>query len=107
MLASLVFFERLPAADFAILHPVNGVAITTGNFVRWPDDKDLPLAERVQEFVRQTRERYPLKRETNLPLPVLLLAAVKFRTPVPPEFWRAAIFGPAPAPPAQSPRATT
>jgi hypothetical protein len=85
----------------------NGVAITTGNFVRWPDDKDLPLAERVQEFVRQTRERYPLKRETNLPLPVLLLAAVKFRTPVPPEFWRAAIFAPAPAPPPQPPPETT
>jgi hypothetical protein len=27
MLASLVFFERLPAADFAILHPVKVVSL--------------------------------------------------------------------------------
>ncbi|MDI1250390.1 MAG: hypothetical protein PSV13_16120 [Lacunisphaera sp.] len=79
----------------------NGVSITTGNFVRYPNEKDTTIAERLRSFVEQTRERYPLKRETNIPLPVLLLACVKYRTPIPPEFWRSAIFGKAPEPPAE------
>jgi len=53
----------------------------------------------------QSRLRYPLKRETNLPLPALLLACVKFRTPVPPEFWRAGLFGPIAEPATPSPGA--
>lgn len=81
----------------------SGVSITTGNFVRYPNEKEVGLAERLLNFVKQTRERYPLKRNTNLPLPVLFLACVKFRSPIPPEFWRSAIFGPLPEPSADTP----
>lgn len=70
----------------------NGVSITTGNFERYANEEELAIADRLTKFVEQSRERYPLKRETNLPLPVLLLACVKFRNPIPPEFWRAPIF---------------
>lgn len=73
-----------------------GVAITTSNFEREPRDAQVSITERLREFVRQTRERYPLKRETNLPLSVIFLAAVKHRTPIPPEFWRLGVFGPLP-----------
>lgn len=59
----------------------NGVSITTGNFVHNPNPEEVAIAERLISFVEQSRKRYPLKRETNLPLPVLLLACVKFRNP--------------------------
>lgn len=71
-----------------------GIAITTGNFERYPNDTKDSITDRLREFVRQTRERYPLKRQTNLPMSVLFLAAVKHRTPIPPEFWRRGVFGP-------------
>ena len=89
-------WERLMLSGKLENEEDNGVSITTGNFVRYPNPKDASIAERLLDFVRQTRERYPLKRETNLPLPVLLLACVKYRTPVPPEFWRSAVLGKAP-----------
>ncbi|MDO8541830.1 MAG: hypothetical protein Q7S40_15445 [Opitutaceae bacterium] len=83
-----------------------GVCITTGNFVRYPNQKEIGISERLLDFVKQSREMYPLKRKTNVPLPVLLLACVKFRIPVPPEFWRSAIFGPLAETPAPKDAAT-
>ncbi|GAB1487974.1 hypothetical protein MASR2M8_04170 [Opitutaceae bacterium] len=80
-----------------------GVCITTGNFVRYPNQKEIGIGDRLLDFIKQSREMYPLKRKTNVPLPVLLLACVKFRIPVPPEFWRSAIFGPASMPPPEKP----
>jgi hypothetical protein len=71
-----------------------GVAITTGNFERHGANAGKPIVERVRDFMLQCRARYPLKRETNLPLSVLLLACVKHRTPLAPDFWRASIFDP-------------
>lgn len=89
-------WEKLMLTGKLDLEEDTGVAITTGNFVRYPNEQEVGIVERLRDFVKQTRERYPLKRDTNLPLPVLLLACVKFRISIPPEFWRCGIFDPLP-----------
>jgi len=87
-------WEKLMLTGELLNKKDNGVAITTGNFVRYPNQKEASIAERIEDFIKQSREMYPTKRDTNLPLAVLLLACVKFRSPIPPEFWRSGIFGP-------------
>lgn len=89
-------WEKMTLAGELDSAPNRGVALTTGNFERYPGEPTEPIAKRVEEFIAQTRQRYPLQRETSLPLSVLFLACIKHRTPVPAEFWRAQIFGPLP-----------
>jgi hypothetical protein len=51
----------------------------------------LSLSEKIREYVTQTRLRYPWNKP-DIPLAVLILACIKHRSPLPPEFWRGTIF---------------
>lgn len=69
----------------------DGIAITTGNFERVAKADD-PLSKKIEEFIMQSREKFPFKRPCDIPLTVYILACIKHRSPLPPEFWRGIIF---------------
>ena len=73
-------------------HVTNGIAITTGNFVRFATG-DKALSEKIKEFVNITREKLPFKGEgTDIPRTVYILGSLKNRSPLPAEFWRGTVF---------------
>lgn len=79
-------------AERILEEPVwDGIAITTGNFER-SREKEIPLPERMKQFVNETRQKYPWKVPDYTPLAVCILACIKHRSPLPPEFWRGTIF---------------
>jgi hypothetical protein len=59
-----------------------------------PEEAASPLAERIRRFVEQSRKMHPFKQPPWLPASVIVLACLKHGSPLPPEFWRGAIFGP-------------
>jgi hypothetical protein len=69
----------------------DGIAVTTGNFERL-SEKEIPLSERIKQSVHETRQKYPWKIPDYTPLAVYILACIKHRSPLPPEFWRGTIF---------------
>ena len=74
---------REPVAD--------GTAIMTHNFEFHPNDQR-SLAEKIQDFVRQSREKFPPKAFIEVPRAALILACIKHQSPLPPKFWRGIIF---------------
>lgn len=50
------------------------------------------LYNSISAFVAETRAKQPFIVPDDLPLPVIFLACLKHRTPLPPELWRDAIF---------------
>lgn len=69
----------------------DGIAITTNKFHEMPEDTK-PLSEKIREFVRQSREKSQFKIPTDIPRAVFILACIKNRSPLPPDFWRGTIF---------------
>ena len=69
----------------------DGIAITTGNFEERTGD-DVPLSDKIRRFVNETRQKYPWKVDKYLPLAPYILACIKHRSPLPPEFWRGTVF---------------
>lgn len=69
----------------------DGIAITTNNFHEIPEDTK-PLSEKIREFVRQSRERFSFKIPSDIPRTVFILACIKHKSPLPPDFWRGTIF---------------
>lgn len=69
----------------------DGVAITTGNFLRYAT-ADKPLSEKIKEFVELSREKFQFKMPNDIPRAVFILACIKHKSPLPPEFWRGTIF---------------
>lgn len=76
-----------------ILHePVtNGVAITTNNFHEMPEGKK-QLYEKIKNYVDQSREKFPFVIPKEIPKAVFILASIKNKSPLPPDFWRNTIF---------------
>lgn len=70
---------------------LDGITITTNNFESTSQDVK-PLSERIREAVSETRKKYPREMPSNIPKAVLILACIKHRSPLPPEFWRGMIF---------------
>jgi hypothetical protein len=71
---------------------LDGIAITTGNFERMAE-KAKPLAERIRDFVEQTRRKHPWEAPGgDVPFAAHILACIKHRSPLPPEFWRGTVF---------------
>jgi hypothetical protein len=71
---------------------LDGIAITTGNFERMAE-KTRPLAERIRDFVEQTRQQHPWEAPGgDVPFAAHILACIKHRSPLPPEFWRGTVF---------------
>jgi len=85
----------IPPEDWAgrILEgPVwDGIAIITGNFERLKD-KTTSLSERIKQFVDETRQKYPWEIPDYVPMAPYILACIKHRSPLPPEFWRGTVF---------------
>lgn len=69
----------------------DGVAITTNNFIELTED-DKPLSEKIREFVQSSRDKFPFKFPSGIPLSLLILACLKNKSPLPAEFWRRMIF---------------
>ncbi len=69
----------------------DGIAITTNNFHEIPEDTK-PLSEKIREFVMQSREKFPFKIPNDIPHAVFVLACIKHKSPLPPDFWRGTIF---------------
>ena len=87
----------VPPADWEkrILHEkvVDGIAIPTANFSSDPSD-ERSLSKKIRHFVGQCRKRFPSKEIFEVPQAALILACIKHRSPLPPEFWRAIVFDP-------------
>ncbi len=71
---------------------MEGVGVTTWNFQRYDDSTSESLPHRVKSFVQQMRNKFPQERPKKLPLSVCVLACLKHKSPLPPEFWRATVF---------------
>jgi hypothetical protein len=69
----------------------DGVAIITGNFERLRE-KATPLSERIRRSIEETRQKHPWKILDYVPMAPYILACIKHRSPLPPEFWRGTIF---------------
>ena len=72
---------------------VDGTAIPTANLISDPSD-EWSLAKKIRNFVGQCRKKFPSKEVFEVPQAVLILACIKHRSPLPPEFWRAIVFDP-------------
>jgi hypothetical protein len=70
---------------------VDGTGITLTAF-----DSDVISGERsvraIEEHVLRSREKFPFSIPDDLPNAALILACIRHRSPLPPEFWRSAIF---------------
>jgi hypothetical protein len=80
--------EKLMSGSLA----TEGVGVTTGNFERHDESATEPLPDRIISFVKQMRDKFPQEHPKKLPLSVCVLACLKRKSPLPPEFWRATIF---------------
>jgi hypothetical protein len=80
--------EKLISGSLA----VEGVGITTGNFERYDKAGTEPLPERIKSFINSVRNKFPQEAPQILPLSVCILACLKHKSPLPPEFWRSTIF---------------
>ncbi|MFW9876707.1 MAG: hypothetical protein ACFFG0_26735 [Candidatus Thorarchaeota archaeon] len=69
----------------------DGIGSSTDYFFEHHGDGK-PLSERIQEFVKQSREKFPFKIPVEIPRTVFILACIKHHSPLPAEFWRATIF---------------
>ena len=68
------------------------VGITTGNFERYDNSETESLTERIKSFVNSMRNKFPQEAPKILTLSVCILACLKYKSPLPPEFWRGTIF---------------
>jgi hypothetical protein len=59
-----------------------------------PGSDGTVIAERIGSFVQQSRLSRKTQFPAGLPVSVIVLACLKLRSPLPPEFWRLPIFGP-------------
>jgi hypothetical protein len=70
---------------------LDGIAITMDNFESITKEKK-PLSENITDFVYKVRNKYPREIRSDIPQSVFILACIKHRSPLPPEFWRGTIF---------------
>ena len=52
------------------------------------------ISAHIESFVRQSRAARKFEFPEGLPVSVVILACLKYRSPLPPEIWRLSIFGP-------------
>lgn len=74
----------------------DGIAITTDSFHtsssddKWTDAES--IVRQVRLLVDASRQRFPWKLPTDIPQSVYILACIKHKSPLPPEFWRSLVF---------------
>jgi hypothetical protein len=71
-----------------------GESQTLETFDKKPQADGEAIAARLQEFIQQSRKAQKTNFPTGLPVAVIILACLKFRSPLPPEIWRLSLFGP-------------
>jgi len=69
----------------------DGIGIITYNFSNVGDNQS-KLADKIQNFVTQVRTQYPWQLPADVPQSILVLACLKYQSPLPPEFWRSIVF---------------
>ena len=69
----------------------DGIGIAAHNFSA-VGDSQFSLAERIQNFIKETRIQYPWQLPKSAPYCVIILACLKHGSPLPPEYWRSIIF---------------
>jgi hypothetical protein len=71
---------------------VDGVCLPT-HFTN--GDSELSLSVTLKKFIENCRKQYPFNAGAGGPASVFVLACIKHVSPLPSEFWRASMFGPA------------
>lgn len=71
-----------------------GESQTIETFDQKPRVDGALIAERLEIFTKQSRKAQKIIFPENLPMAAIILACLKFRSPLPPELWRLSIFGP-------------
>src|SRR5439155_16777814 len=71
-----------------------GESQTIETFDQKPRVDGAVIAERLETFIKQSRKARKITFPKNLPMAAIILACLKFRSPLPPEVWRLSIFGP-------------
>jgi hypothetical protein len=74
----------------------DGIAITTDNFISENSENHVSdpqyIATQIKTLVESIRAKYQWKLPEDIPLSVYILACIKNRSPLPPEFWRILVF---------------
>ena len=70
-----------------------GISVSTHNFNNI-EDKEKSLVQNIEEFVINTRSKDGFTVNLAIPSSIYILACIKNKSPLPPEFWRAQIWGP-------------
>jgi hypothetical protein len=74
----------------------DGIAITTDNFISDNSENHVSdpqyIATQIKTLVESIRAKYQWKLPEDIPLSVYILACIKNRSPLPPEFWRIPVF---------------
>lgn len=70
----------------------SGTGISTSNFEGFSDNNKSKY-ELIEEFIKESRPRDIKMKDLKRPLVSYFLACIKYKSPLPPEFWRIMIFG--------------
>ncbi len=70
-----------------------GESQTIETFAQKPQADGAVISERLETFIRQSRETQKITFPKHLPVAATILGCLKFRSPLPPELWRLSIFG--------------
>lgn len=79
----------------------DGESVSTRPFSNSRDASGKELLDAVQNFVRRTRQHSKVKFVRNTPVAALMLASLRYGSPVPPELWRTIVFPEATPAPSQ------
>ncbi|OAM88924.1 hypothetical protein OH491_19615 [Termitidicoccus mucosus] len=81
----------------------DGESISTRPFSDSREATGRELFEAVQKFVQLTRQHSKVQFVRNTPIAALMLASLRYGSPVPPELWRAVVFPESPPAPTPAP----
>ncbi len=62
------------------------------DFDNIPNDPEQALATSIKQFVAKSRKVQAFSLSKELPASAVILTCIKYRSPLPPEFWRSVIF---------------
>jgi hypothetical protein len=80
--------------DRIFVGPVlDGDALTTDNFRTLGEPSIAPVIQKIEDFIKRTREREKFQLPDDIPQAVMILACIKYKSPLPNEFWRWLILG--------------
>lgn len=66
----------------------SGVGIDTSNFNSFPESSEKNRLEIIKNFAAEARKKDIKSTNLNRPMPAYILACIKYKSPLPAEFWR-------------------